>query len=76
MQCPKCASENVHAEKRGWSMVTGFIGSGKIALTCLDCGKRFKPGKQARTELSQREAVIGLIAVFAILLLLAYIRSL
>ncbi len=45
VKCPKCGSTQVHAEKRGWSALTGFIGSGKIVLTCLKCGNKFKPGE-------------------------------
>ena len=43
--CPKCGSSQVHADQRGWSYMTGFIGSGKILITCLRCGCRFKPGE-------------------------------
>jgi hypothetical protein len=50
IQCPKCKSADVHAEKRGWSIFTGSIGSKKIYLTCLNCNHRFKPGEQARPE--------------------------
>lgn len=43
-RCLKCGSAQVHAEKRGWSLGTGFIGSGRIVLTCLACGAKQKPG--------------------------------
>ena len=43
--CPKCGSTEYHAGVRGFSLVTGFIGSGKTVLTCLKCGHRWKPGK-------------------------------
>ncbi len=43
--CPKCYSTNLSANKRGWKMTTGFIGSGKVIVTCLKCGNKFKPGK-------------------------------
>ena len=45
VKCPKCGSTQVHAEKRGWSLMTGLIGSGKIVLTCLKCNNKFKPGQ-------------------------------
>ncbi|MFT8313173.1 MAG: hypothetical protein ABF633_02835 [Clostridium sp.] len=41
--CPKCKSTNIHAEKRGWKLMTGFIGSSKIIITCLNCGHKWKP---------------------------------
>ncbi len=43
--CPKCGSTEYHAGARGFSLITGFIGSGKTVLTCLKCGNRWKPGK-------------------------------
>lgn len=43
--CPKCHSTSIHAEKRGWKVTTGLIGSSKIVVTCLNCGHKFKPGK-------------------------------
>lgn len=46
MMCPKCKSNEVHAGQRGWSLLSGFIGSGKVVLTCLNCGHVFKPGEQ------------------------------
>jgi hypothetical protein len=45
VKCRKSGSTQVHAEKRGWSPWTGMIGSGKIVLTCLKCGNKFKPGE-------------------------------
>lgn len=43
--CPQCGSTEYHAGARGYSLLTGFIGSGKTVLTCLKCGHRWKPGK-------------------------------
>lgn len=48
VNCPKCGSAKVHAEKRGWSMWIGFIGSGQILITCLKCGHKFKPGESGK----------------------------
>jgi DNA-directed RNA polymerase subunit RPC12/RpoP len=45
VRCPKCGSAKIHAEKRGWNIWVGFIGSGKIVITCLACGHKFKPGE-------------------------------
>ena len=47
VKCPQCGSSQVHAEKRGWNAWTGFLGSGKIVLTCLTCAKTFRPGEGA-----------------------------
>lgn len=60
--CPKCKSASTHAEKRGWNVFTGIIGSGKIVITCLNCGNRFKPGqgwKEPESEVSVGDQTIG-----------------
>jgi hypothetical protein len=31
----------VQAGKRGWKWYAGYVGSGKIEMTCLSCGKKF-----------------------------------
>lgn len=31
-------------------MLTGFIGSGRIIITCLGCGYQYRPGQQAKFE--------------------------
>jgi len=53
VRCPHCGSTQVHAERRGWSWWVGFLGSGKIYITCLLCGKRFLPGKWQVTDAPQ-----------------------
>ena len=45
ISCPKCGSIEYNAGSRGFSVMTGFIGSGKTVITCLKCGPRRKPGK-------------------------------
>lgn len=45
IHCPKYGSTEYHAGARGFSIVTGFIGSSKTVLTCLKCGNRWKPRK-------------------------------
>lgn len=45
IRCPKCGSSNIHAEKRGFNIWTGMLGSGKIVITCLACAHKFKPGE-------------------------------
>lgn len=45
IQCPACGSTQIHAEKRGWSIGTGLLGSASIIITCLACGHRFAPGQ-------------------------------
>lgn len=57
--CPKCKSEHITANKKGYGaakglgglvltggvgLLAGFIGSKKVLLTCLNCGKQWKAG--------------------------------
>lgn len=44
IKCPRCGSTEYHAGKRGWKLTTGFLGSSKIIITCLACGKKWTPG--------------------------------
>jgi hypothetical protein len=43
VRCPRCHSEQVTTGKRGFSMITGFIGSGATVNRCAKCGHRWKP---------------------------------
>lgn len=43
--CPLCGSSQVHSGARGYNILTGFLGSSKIKLTCLKCGYSWKPKK-------------------------------
>lgn len=48
--CPHCGSTQVHAEKRGWNLSMGFLGSSRIMLTCLSCGWNWAPPEDPRTK--------------------------
>ncbi|MGL4571858.1 MAG: TM2 domain-containing protein [Clostridium sp.] len=58
--CPKCGSTQLTANKKGFGLakgalgvatfgaygvVTAGIGKNKVIITCLNCGKQFKPGR-------------------------------
>lgn len=43
-RCPKCGSSNIQSTNRGFSLVTGFIGSGSPRNVCQKCGFKWKPG--------------------------------
>lgn len=60
VRCPKCGSNQLTANKKGFSggkavagavltggigLLAGTIGSNKINITCLSCGKQFMPGE-------------------------------
>lgn len=44
-KCPKCGSTSITTAKRGYKLLTGFIGSSKMLNTCQNCGHQWKPGK-------------------------------
>ena len=67
--CPSCGSTQIHAEKRGFRLATGFIGSGKILITCLNCGRRFRPGSNSASAGNLGCGTIALI-VFALVMLM------
>ena len=63
--CPKCGSDQVTANKKGFSgrkavagavltggigLLAGTLGSNKIKITCLSCGHQFKPGQGASSQ--------------------------
>ena len=43
LRCPKCNSVNVSTGSRGYSLVWGFIGSGKTINRCGNCGHKWEP---------------------------------
>jgi DNA-directed RNA polymerase subunit RPC12/RpoP len=60
IKCPKCGSSQLSANKKGFSggkaaagfvltggvgLLAGTIGSNKVVITCLKCGKQFKAGE-------------------------------
>ncbi len=63
--CPKCGSDQITANKKGFSgkqavagavltggvgLLAGTIGSNKVRITCLSCGHQFKPGQGAKSQ--------------------------
>lgn len=60
LYCPKCGSDKLTANAKGFSagkaavggvltggigLLAGFHGKGNIIITCLSCGNKFKPGQ-------------------------------
>lgn len=43
--CPNCGSIDLSANNKGFSMVTGTIGSKDVYVTCIKCGHRWKAGQ-------------------------------
>lgn len=43
VKCPRCGSTNITAGQRGYSLLTGFVGSGRTVNRCANCGHKWKP---------------------------------
>lgn len=43
LTCPKCGSSAVAIGERGYSVITGFIGSSQTMNRCGKCGYKWKP---------------------------------
>lgn len=69
IRCPKCHSKNLHVDKKGFSggkalagaltvgalgLLAGTIGSNNIEVTCLNCGKKFNPIREAQRTRDQK----------------------
>ena len=44
--CPKCGCTEIATVNRGYSVLWGFLGSGKPMNVCQKCGYKFSPSKQ------------------------------
>lgn len=44
-KCPKCGSTAITVGQRGYTLLTGFLGSNKTVNRCANCGHTWKPGK-------------------------------
>lgn len=42
-KCPKCGSISITTGSRGYSLFTGFLGSGKTVNRCGNCGYKWTP---------------------------------
>lgn len=45
VRCPKCGSTQIGVTNRGYSLFSGFIGSGSARNVCQNCGYKWKPGR-------------------------------
>lgn len=43
VSCPKCGSTDISTANRGYSIIWGFIGSGKTMNYCKKCGNKWDP---------------------------------
>lgn len=45
VHCPRCGSTQITTGQRGYSFLTGFLGSNKTVNRCANCGYSWKPGR-------------------------------
>lgn len=80
IKCERCESEQVLITKRGFSLLTGFIGANKLVSECLKCGYRTKVKPETNEyKIASRKNVIKnmflyLGIVVAILLVLILLK--
>lgn len=43
VRCPKCKSSAISTGQRGYSLLTGFLGSSKTVNRCAKCGYKWTP---------------------------------
>lgn len=43
VHCPKCGGTDIGVANRGYSLIWGFVGSGKTMNVCKKCGYKWKP---------------------------------
>lgn len=46
-RCPKCGSTSITAGQKGYSILTGFLGSNKTVNRCSNCGHTWKPWEES-----------------------------
>lgn len=74
LYCPHCGSSQLVANKKGFGagkavagalltggigLLAGFIGSGKVKVTCLKCGSKWEPGQLRTTPLPPKSKSIN-----------------
>lgn len=70
LYCPFCGSSQLTANKKGFGagktvagavltggvgLLAGFIGSGNVKITCINCGCQWNPGQLKTAPLSEYE---------------------
>jgi DNA-directed RNA polymerase subunit RPC12/RpoP len=70
IKCPKCNSNQLSANKKGFSgkkavagavltggigLLAGTLGSNKIIITCLACSNQFRPGEEIKKKKKEFE---------------------
>lgn len=97
LYCPRCGSSQLTANKKGFGagkaltgailtggigLLAGFIGSGDVKVTCLECGSTWRAGElkttppPKRTKEQEESETLGGCAVALALLLVGVIIAL
>lgn len=74
LNCPRCGSTLVHAEKRGRNLLSGAVGMSGIALTCLKCGHQFRIG-DTRESWVEGPLMVAVAFVIVIAVLIVFMFS-
>lgn len=79
-KCTRCGSEKVLITKRGFNLLTGFIGANKLVSECLRCGYKTKVKPETNEyKIESRKNIIKNMYIFfgiviAILFLLILLK--
>lgn len=49
LTCPRCGLTDITEGTRGFTLTTGFLGSGNFRYVCKNCGNKWKPGSVLET---------------------------
>lgn len=80
-KCEFCGSDQTIVSKRGFNIITGFIGSSKLMVTCLKCGckKPLKPKtndyRNAKNMRMFKSTLLFLGGIFLLVLLIGILRQ-
>lgn len=50
VSCPRCGSTQIQTGKRGYSLMTGFLGASKTVNRCANCGYKWTPSYLTRNK--------------------------
>lgn len=90
VRCPKCKSDQITANKKGFSggkavagavvagplgIAAGTLGSNKVKITCLSCGHTFNPGDKPVKKQQPLSAIGGgMVIVFSLISLFLMLK--
>ena len=91
MRCPYCGSTSLSGNKKGYGigkgvigaslfgplgLIAGNIGASKITVTCMKCGRKFKPGEAVNDSKNDTAGCIGCLVFILLIILIGVLTSL